>query len=548
MEHNIASVFEAVESAVKDRPCIVCDTQVLTYREFGDRSRQFANVLLDAGLGRSTPRSELADHESGQDHVAVYLHNSAEYLEVMLGAFAARVVPFNVNYRYVAEELEYLLCDAGTRGVVYHSAFAPVMAEVRDRLVDLELLLQVDDGSGVDLLPGAEWYHTARDARPTQIDPAVRAARCPDDLYLLYTGGTTGRPKGVLWRQADIFVTSLGGRRRDDATEWAALSDIAGAAADHHTSVMPASPFMHGAAHWLAFSALTNGDTVVIGSNFEHFDADALLDSVEEHDVEVLLIVGDAFGRPLADALERRDHEVSSLLAIVSGGAALSTGVAERLLAAAPSAVLLDGLGASESGQQASRVSTVGSVRNDRYFIPMTTAVVLDDGLEAVAEPGHDGIGWLAQTGRIPLGYLGDAERSAATFPSIDGVRYAVPGDRVRRLRDGSIELLGRDAATINTGGEKVFAEEVEQALLQHPAVVDCVVVGRPSLRWGDEVVAVVQLRSGDDPSDEELLAEAGRHVARFKLPKALLRCEAMVRSPSGKADYRWARAQAVGA
>jgi fatty-acyl-CoA synthase len=193
-------------------------------------------------------------------------------------------------------------------------------------------------------------------------------------------------------------------------------------------------------------------------------------------------------------------------------------------------------------------VSTVGSVRDDRCFSPMTTAVVLDDGLEVVAEPGHDGIGWLAQTGRIPLGYLGDAERSAATFPTIDGVRYAVPGDRVRRLRDGSIELLGRDAATINTGGEKVFAEEVEQALLQHPAVVDCVVVGRPSLRWGDEVVAVVQLRSGDDPSDEELLAEAGRHVARFKLPKALLRCEAVVRSPSGKADYRWARAQAVGA
>ncbi len=546
MEFNLASVLEAVESVVPDRPCIVTDARTLSYREFGSRSRRLARVLLDRGLGHVTPRDTLEGHQSGQDHVAVLLHNCAEYLEAMSGAFRARVVPFNVNYRYVAEELEYLLRDADARGIVFHSELAPVLAEVRPRLPRLAVLLQVDDGSGHPLLDGAEWYEEALEGADDQLDDTVRAAWSPDDLYLIYTGGTTGMPKGVLWRQADIFVASLGGRRLVDQTEWPDLDALAANAREGGTRLLPASPFMHGAAHWLAFSAFANGDTVVLGDHGGHFDARATLDAVERHGVEVLLIVGDAFGRPLVDELERRPRDLPTLLAVVSGGAPLSSGVADRLLRALPSVVLLDGLGASETGQQANRVATVGSVADDRCFEPGPNTVVLADELDGVLDPGHDGVGWLAQTGRVPIGYLDDTERTARTFPVVSGVRHAVPGDRVRLLRDGSIELLGRDAATINTGGEKVYAEEVEQALLHHPAVVDCVVTSRPSERWGDEVVAVVQVRAGATASDVDLLEEAARHVARFKLPKALVRRAEVQRSASGKADYRWAREQAV--
>ncbi len=547
MEFNLASVLEAVEAVVPERPCVVTDSRELTYREFGDRCRRLANALIDRGLGDTVPRSGLAGHESGQDHVAVHLHNCPEYLEAMLGCFQARTVPCNVNYRYVAEELEYLLRDAGARAIVFHSTFAPVVDEVRGRLPGLTVLLQVDDGSGHELLAGAEWYESVLDASSPTLDDTLRGSWSPDDLYLIYTGGTTGMPKGVLWRQADIFVASLGGRRLVDQTEWPDLATLAANALDGGTRLLPTSPFMHGAAHWLALSAFTNGDTVVLTEHDGHFNAVATLDAVERHGVEVLLIVGDAFGRPLAEALERRPRELPTLLAVVSGGAALSAGVAERLLRALPAVVLLDGLGSSETGQQANRVATVGSVSRDRRFTPGPNAAVLGDGLDRVLEAGHDGAGWLAQTGRVPLGYLGDPERTARTFPTVDGVRYAVPGDRVRLLADGSVELLGRDSATINTGGEKVYAEEVEQALLHHPAVVDCVVTSRPSERWGDEVVAVVQVRPGALVDDGDLLEEAGRHVARYKLPKAVLRCDEVQRSPSGKADYRWAREQAVG-
>lgn len=552
MEYNLAAVLETVEAAAPERDCIVEGTKRrTTYREFGDRTRQLANALRARGLGGVVPRERLAPHESGQDHLALYLHNCREYLEGMAGSYKARVAPFNVNYRYVAEELEYLLRDSGARAIVFHSAFAPTLAEVLPRLDGLDVLLQVPDGSGNGLVDGAEWYDDALATQPTTLPEDLRDSWSPDDLYILYTGGTTGMPKGVLWRQADIFVAALGGRRLDDDQEWASLEAIAENAANGGTKLLPGPPFMHGAAHWMAFNAFTNGNTIVLPDVVDHLDTDDLLATIEREQVNILLIVGDAFGRPLVEAIEadaRSDSptDLSSLLAVVSGGAALSAGVKERLLAALPSIIILDGLGSSETGQQGSQITAAGSGASTGDFKPGRGMALLSEDLTRLLEPGHEGDGWLAQTGRVPLGYLGDAEKTARTFPTVDGVRYSVPGDRARLRADGTLELLGRDSVTINSGGEKVFAEEVEQALLAHPAVFDCVVTGRPSERWGNEVVAIVQLAEGTEASDEDLLEEAARHVARYKLPKAIIRCERIQRSPAGKADYRWAREQAV--
>jgi acyl-CoA synthetase (AMP-forming)/AMP-acid ligase II len=547
VEFNLARVHEAVEQAVPDRECIVFRDRRLTYRDVGDRSRRVTDVLRARGLGRVREREGLAPHVSGQDHLAIYLHNGNEYLEAMLGAYKARVAPFNVNHRYVAEELRYVLHDAGARAIVYHSAFAPTLAAVRDQLPELELLLQVPDDSGEALLPGGEWYEEALAAASPELDGDLVRAWSPDDLYLLYTGGTTGMPKGVMWRQADIFVGALGGRRLDTGEEWRSLEEIADNAHSGGMRVLPGPPFMHGAAHWLALNAFTNANTVVLPNVVDRLEPSDVLGVVAAESVNVLLMVGDAFGRPIVEEMERGRHDLSSLLVTVSGGATLSPGVKERLLRAVPTMMVLDGLGASETGQQGSQLTSAGQRAVTGRFLPLPGMVVLSESMDRVLEPGDPELGWLAQRGRVPLAYLGDPDKSARTFPELDGVRYAVPGDRARLAADGSLELFGRDSATINSGGEKIFAEEVEQAMLRHPSVADCLVAGRPSERWGEEVVALVQLVEGLRASDEDLREEAARHIARYKLPKSILRVERVQRSSSGKADYRWARQAAAG-
>ena len=518
----------------------------LTYADVGDRSRRLANALLDRGLGKVVDRSGLAGHESGQDHLAIYLHNGNEYLESMLGAYKARLAPFNVNYRYVAEELEYLLTDSGARAIVYHSAFAPTLDQVRDRLPLLQELLQVEDGSGNELLPGAQWYCEALEQASPELPDGLAESWSPDDLYILYTGGTTGMPKGVLWRQGDIFVGALGGRRLDTGEEWTSLEEIVANAPNGGTRALPGPPFMHGAAHWMAFNSFTNANTLIVASVPEHLDPVDVLGLVERESVNVLLIVGDAFGRPIVEEIERGDYALSSLLITVSGGAALSPGIKERFLAAVPTMLVVDGLGASETGTQGSQLTSAGQTAETGTFTPAVGMCILSEDLDRVLSAGHAEMGWLAQQGRVPLGYLGDPAKTARTFPEIDGVRYSVPGDRARVRADGTLELYGRDSATINSGGEKIFAEEVEQALLRHPSVADCLVAGRVSERWGNEVVAMVQLSNGVDASDDDILEEAARHIARYKLPKQIVRVERIQRSPSGKADYRWAKETAA--
>ena len=538
MDFNLAQVVRAVAGAVPDRDAIVHGDTRFTYAQFMDRCDRLAQVLVQRGMGCHDERDGLANHESGQDHLALYLHNCPEFMEGMIGAYAARVAPFNVNYRYVAEELRYLLADSGATGVVFHSAFAPTLQAVRAELPQLRVLLQIPDSSGNELLPDAEWYHDAlASVVPVELDEPS-----PDDLYILYTGGTTGMPKGVLWRQGDIYPAALGGRKISTGLEYESLDGIIENALEGGMRVLPSAPFMHGAAHWMAINALGNGNTIVLPMDASTFDPADCCNTIEREKVNIMLIVGDAFGRPLLDEIDRAAHDLSSLMLLISGGAALSAPVKAALLDRLPTMAIMDGLGSSETGQQASQVTGAGAPVSTGTFKPGTGMTIVDEDLTRVLEPGHEETGWLAQTGRVPLGYLGDAEKTARTFPTIDGRRFSVPGDRARVLADGTLELHGRDSVTINSGGEKIFAEEVEAALAHHPAVYDVIVTGRPSERWGQEVVAVVQLREGMTATPAELGATCETHIARYKLPKDIVFVDQILRSPAGKADYRWAR------
>jgi acyl-CoA synthetase (AMP-forming)/AMP-acid ligase II len=542
VEFTVPAVTAAVAAAVPDRELIIQGDRRYTYAEIIERSRRLAACLHSRGLGCHTDRSTLGGHEVGQDLVGLYAYNGNEFVESLIAAFDARVAPFNVNFRYVKSELQYLLADSGATALIYHSAFAPWVAEVLPDLPQLRVLIQIADDSGNELLDGAVDYETAINSQSSA--PAVEHS--PDDLYVLYTGGTTGMPKGVLWRQHDIFMTSFGGRNLMTGEPTDSLDQIvARLDGSTPTKLMILPPLIHGAAQWSVMTAITTGQTVVFPSVVDHLDADDVVRTIEREKEMTVTVVGDAMARPLVAAIERGTADVSSLAVVANGGALLTPYVKQRLIEVLPNAIVVDGVGSSETGAQMHHMSMSGTVSTGTFNAGPDTFVAAE-GLGSLLPPGHDGMGWLAQRGYVPLGYKGDATKTAATFPVIDGVRYAVPGDRARHRDDGRIELLGRDSVTINSGGEKIFVEEVETAIASHPAVTDVVVSGRPSERWGQEVVAVVALTDGATAEPGELIDHAAQTLARYKLPKAIVFRSAIVRSPAGKADYRWAREQAV--
>ncbi|MGH3639065.1 MAG: acyl-CoA synthetase [Mycobacterium sp.] len=537
---NLSDVFGTVARTIPDQTFLVWRGSRLSYAEVDRRVDGFANYLTSVGLGCHTERDALAGHESGQDHLGIYLRNGNEYLEAMIGSYRARVAPFNTSYRYVEDELLYLLTDSKSKALVYPAEFAPRVAAIRDRLPHLRVLVQVADQSGNALLPGAVDYETIL-STPTPADGMPTPSG--DDLYVLYTGGTTGMPKGVLWRQHDIFLSSMGGRPWGSDQPMASHDELAekARASAGAMSMMMIPPFMHGAAQWAAFNAVTMGGRLVIPDDVERMRPAEVLRLVESEKVLSLPVVGDAIARPLLDEIETGDYDLSGLFTITNGGAPLSPTVRERILAALPHLMLLDAVGASESGAQMSTATTAGAETQAATFTPQSDTAVVSADLDRVLRPG-EGKGWLARRDLIPLGYLGDQAKTAKTFPTIDGVRWSVPGDRADVLSDGRIQLLGRDSVTINSGGEKIFVEEVERAIAAHPSVYDVVVVGRPSERWGSEVVAVVQLADGAEASDEDLVEVCRTSIARYKIPKAFIRTPKVVRSPAGKADYRWAK------
>jgi fatty-acyl-CoA synthase len=542
VELNVPRILDAVAARHPGREALLFRDRRITWADLSDRTDRLAAVLHSAGIGIRAPFGSGPRWTSVHDHVALYLHNGNEYLEGMVGTWKARAAPFNVNYRYVRDELIHLLDAADARAVIVHESFTPTLAEVLGTLRRRpSLILQVPDGSGHGLLDGAVDYETAL----TASDPGDRPASdvwSGDDLYLCFTGGTTGLPKGAMWRQADFLVAALGVRRRD-GTEYTTLDEIVDAA-HGRVRALPAPPLMHGAAHWNALSCWIAGGTVIIQDHPDAFDAGDVLDAAERHRATSILVVGDPMARPLVDELRRRPRDLTSVRHVLSGGAVLSPGVADELLDLLGDVTIVDVLGSTESGRQAVATSTSG-VDGARRFVPSGTTVLLTEDRRGVVPATSDEVGWLAQGGRVPLGYLDDEAATEATFPIVDGERRAVPGDRARWRNDGSIDLLGRDSVCINTGGEKVFAEEVETAIKRHPAVYDAVVCGRPSRRWGSEVVAIVQLRPDHAATDAALRETVAETLARYKVPKAIIRHPAIVRSPSGKADYRWAAAVA---
>ena len=541
---DLSSVFSTVANAVPDQEMLVWRERRLTYSEVDRRIDALAAYLHTAGLGSHTERKHLARHESGQDHLGIYLRNGTEYLEAMIAGYRARVAPFNVSYRYVEDELTFLLADANARALVYHAEFAPRIAAIRAHLSNLQVLIQVADESGHDLLPGAVDYETVIAAtQPT----AGSAEPCGDDLYIIYTGGTTGMPKGVLWRQHDIFLAAMGGRPFGSNSALASYAELADHARQSAGSVslLMLPPFIHGAAQWGAFHAITMGGRIVIPDDVHRLNAHEVLKLAQREKVLSIPVVGNAMARPLVEALEQRDYDLTALAAMSNGGAPLSPAMRDRIMVVLPHVSIIDGVGASESGMQLNAFANNNSQPETATFSPQHDTAVLSAERDRVLAPG-EGDGWLARRDLIPLGYLGDPDKTAQTFPTVNGTRWSVPGDRARVLPDGRIQLLGRDSLTINSGGEKIYVEEVERAIAAHTAVTDVVVVGRPSARWGDEAVAIIALDAETSVTDNELIDTCRGHIADYKIPKAFIRVPMIIRSPAGKADYRWAAALAA--
>jgi len=531
VEFNLADLFESVVDVIADSPAIVADSRRLTYAELDDRANRLAHHLARAGIGPG-------------HRVGLQLANGPEYLEGMLACFKVRAVPVNVNYRYVAAELRYLYADAGLVGLVVHERFTPGAAEALDGMAERRAVLCVAE-SGTDAtrqhgpLLGDDYEETLA-ATPGGRGFPVRSA---DDIYCVYTGGTTGMPKGVLWRHEDIFFAAMGGGDPLSlGNVITAPEQLASRVLRPGIVALAIPPFMHASGHWLAFSNMFGGGTIVTlpHGNFDPAEVWRLVD-VER--VNAVVIVGDAMARPLLDALaeEPERHDLSSLLALGSGGAVLSASTKKRLAKLLPGRIVADLFGSSETGQVGGEQPVDDPFGAPRLRVDELTNV-LDESLEPV-RPGSGAVGHLARSGHVPIGYLGDPVKTATTFVEAGGRRWSLPGDLATVDADGVIAILGRGTLCINTGGEKVFPDEVEGVLKGHPDVLDAVVVGVPDERLGQQVCAVVQFRPGRTVGLAALQDFCRAELSGSKIPRRVVAVEEVVRSPSGKADYPWAAA-----
>ncbi|MBX7159930.1 MAG: acyl-CoA synthetase [Acidimicrobiia bacterium] len=512
-----ADLFEIVADAVGEREALVVGDRHLSYAELDARANRLAHHLASLGVGAG-------------DQLGLYLQNGVEYVESMLAAFKLRAVPVNVNYRYVEDELRYLFDDADLVGVVCEAQYVDRVDAVRADTPRLAWVLAAGD----DYEAALAAQSPARDFGP----------RSGDDLYVIYTGGTTGMPKGVMWRQEDAFFACL--RGGNPIGEPARTPEQLAVMVTSRPGLkqMACAPLMHGAAQWTVFMALFGGDTAVLVPG--GFDPDAVLDTVAAEKVNVITIVGDAMARPLAESMARTPRDLSSLYIIGSGGAIFSAAVQEQIKAQLPHITILDSFGVSETGYQGSKPPGDDDAA-PRFAVDDTTAV-LDSDLRPV-EPGSDTVGMLARTGHVPLGYHKDPDKTAKTFVTDEtGRRWALPGDMATVGADGVITLLGRGSQCINTGGEKVYPEEVESVLKGHPDVFDAVVVGVPDDRFGQRVAAVVAPAGGRHPTLDDVATHCRGALAGYKVPRDLVVVDEVQRSPSGKPDYRWARETAEGA
>ncbi|MER7977994.1 acyl-CoA synthetase [Streptomyces sp. NPDC095817] len=540
MEYNLADLFESVVDVVPDREALVYvdhpgtgAERRLTYAELDAAANRLAHHLIDSGIRPG-------------EHLGLHLYNGVEYLQTVLACLKARVVPVNVNYRYVEEELAYLYQDADLVALVFDAEFTDRVAAARPRAARLRHLVRVGAPAGgpdgVSTPDVVEFAAAAAAGSPERGFPA----RSADDQFIIYTGGTTGMPKGVMWRQEDLFFAGLGGgaptgepvARPEELAERVA----AGGAG---ITFFPTPPLMHGTSTLTAFIAFNFGQRVVIHRKFA---PEEVLRTIEREKVTSVSLVGDAMLRPLIDALSGplKGTDCSSLFSVSSSGAIMSDTVREQFQSLVPNVMLLNNFGSSESGFNGTATPDSGPERGFRIRVNSRTQVVDPATYEpvAVGEPGR-----VAQRGHVPLGYYNDPGKTAETFFRRGEERWVLLGDMATVDEEGIVTVLGRGSQCINTGGEKVYPEEVEQALKSHPDVYDALVAGVPDPRWGNHVAAVVQLRTGAPlPSLDDIQAHCRGHLAGYKIPRQLVIADSIQRSPSGKADYRWARSVAADA
>jgi acyl-CoA synthetase (AMP-forming)/AMP-acid ligase II len=519
---NLADLYELVADAVPDREALIAGDRRLTYRALDERANRLAHHLSSIGIGKD-------------DHVGLHLLNGTEYAEGMLACFKIRAVPINVNFRYVAEELRHLFEDGDVVVNICNERFLDRVDAVRAELPKLREVIVVERD-----------YEDRLAAHSPDRDFGERS---PDDLYCAYTGGTTGFPKGVIWRQEDIFFAGMGGGDVMHAGNYVSKpEELVERLPDPGLVALATPPFMHVSAHWLLFSVMFGGGKMVVTPE-GRFDPKLIWRLVSDEGVNMLIIVGDAMARPLAEELEanRDSINTSTLLVVGSGGAILSPSTKEKISSMLPTTMIADGYGSSETGTIGSQRMMPGEQAKGARFSMGDNARVFDDDFKQVA-PGSGVIGRLARRGYIPLRYHKDPEKTASTFVEVEGERWVLPGDYATVLEDGSIELLGRGSVSINTGGEKVYPEEVEAVVKGHPDVFDAVVVGVPDERWGERVVAVVMPAHGADVSLEAIQEHCRDKLAGYKVPRDICVVDEVVRSPAGKTDYRWAKERAAAA
>ena len=542
MEFNLADLFEQAVDHFPDREAVACaradepTVQRRTFAELDERANRLAHHLQDAGVGPG-------------DRVGVYALNRAEWVESLLAICKVRAVCVNVNYRYVADELTYLLGMAEPTALIYQERYAPEVAAVLPGLPGLRHLLVIEDGSSAAdttgvRLPAVPYEKAVASGGPRRDFPP----RSPDDHYLLFTGGTTGLPKGVVWRQEDVFFALGGGIDVTNGHRMATPEEIVTTAYDSQLTFFPIAPLMHGATQWGLMQQLFRGNRAVL---LDRFDARRVWELTESEKVNLVMITGDAMGRPLIEELDAADgpgYALSAFFGLVSSAALFSGSVKQRFLDRFPQLYLSDAIGSSEGGAGGISQYGAGDAEPGAATGGVTTKAigdseVVDDDLNPLPAGV---VGRLARRGNVPLCYLGDPAKSAEVFRTgPDGTRYAVPGDWARREEDGRITLLGRGSSCINSGGEKIFPEEVESVIKAHPSVYDTVVVGAADERWGQTVVALVQPRTGaDELTLQQLQDHCRAHLARYKVPRRLRLVPQVQRTPTGKPDMRWAEGQ----
>ncbi len=528
---NIADLYEMVADAIPERDALVCGDYRSNFKQLDERSTQLAHYLSSQGI-------------KAGDHVGLYMYNCGEYLEGMFACFKIRAVPINVNYRYVGEELSYIFTNADMVACIHGREYIPCIADIREQAPELKTFVSVEDGFDHDLTAiGSVDYEAAIKGQSTERSFAERS---DDDLFILYTGGTTGYPKGVMWPQKNVFFAAMSGGGAFTGTPCEKPEDIVNQIAEHPMGGIALAPLMHGASWWYACIMLLSGNKLTLNHN-RGINGEEIWDIVEKEKLNSLQIVGDAMAIPLLDAMNENEGrwDLSSVFSIGSGGAVFSSAKQDEFKERFPNCIIYNSFGSSESGQMGAdsgQKKDAGGLGNIVKSDFMDVIVTEGEGAPRQAKPGETGI--FSRSGYIPRGYYNDPKKTAETFIDVDGKIWLLTGDEARMEDDGlSMTIYGRGSNCINSGGEKIFPEEVEQALKSHPDIYDCLVVATPHERWGSQVAAVISTRGGKKLTLEEIQEEARKHIAGYKVPRELHTAEEVQRAPNGKPDYKWAKA-----